>query len=67
MRIAPPILLVTTPLGMVFGLREAWRLAGPRMALLMGAMMTVIAAFGWWTVRRIRAERANSPRRPAGD
>jgi len=62
-RIARPILLVTTPLGMVFGLREAWRLAGPRMALLMAAMMAVIAAFGVWTVRTIRAERAREPGR----
>ena len=29
MRIARPMLLVTTPVGVVFGLREAWRLAGP--------------------------------------
>jgi len=56
MRIARPILLVTTPVGVVFGLREAWRLAGPRMALLMAAMLTVVGAFAWWTVRRIRAE-----------
>jgi hypothetical protein len=38
MRIARPILLVTTPIGVLFGLREAYRLAGPRMALLMAAM-----------------------------
>ena len=56
MRIARPILLVTTPVGVVFGLREAWRLAGPRMALLMAAMLTVVGAFVWWTVRRIRSE-----------
>ena len=56
MRIAKPILLVTTPLGVLFGLREAWRLAGPRMALLMACMVAVIGAFAWWTVRRIRAE-----------
>ena len=61
MRIAKPILLVTTPLGVAFGLREAWRLAGPRMALLMAAMLAVVGAFVWWTVRRIRAETEPSP------
>ncbi|HWJ05216.1 MAG TPA: hypothetical protein VNS57_05435 [Steroidobacteraceae bacterium] len=56
MRIAKPILLVTTPVGVLFGLREAWRLAGPRMAVLMALMLAVVGAFAWWTVRRIRAE-----------
>lgn len=57
MRIARPMLLVTTPVGVIFGLREAWRLAGPKMALLMAAMLTVVGALVWWTVRRIRAEK----------
>jgi hypothetical protein len=56
MRIARPILLVTTPVGVAFGLREAWRLAGPGMALLMAAMLTVVGALVWWTVRRIQQE-----------
>ena len=58
MRIAGPILLVSTPIGVIFGLREAWRLAGPKMALLMAAMIAVVGALVWWTVRRIRQERA---------
>ena len=57
MRIARPILLVTTPIGVAFGLREAWRIAGPGMALLMAAMLTVVGAFIWMTVRTIRRER----------
>jgi hypothetical protein len=57
-RIARPILLVTTPIGVVFGLREAWRLAGPKMAVLMALMLAVVSAFIWMTVRRIRAEQA---------
>lgn len=56
MRIARPILLVSTPVGVVFGLREAWRLAGPMMALLMAAMIAVVGAFIWMTVRTIRRE-----------
>lgn len=61
MRIARPILLVSTPLGVVFGLREAWRLAGPRMALLMATMLAVVGAFVWWTVRKIRSESDAGP------
>ena len=57
MRIARPILMVTTPIGVIFGLREAWRLAGPKMALLMAAMLAVVGALVWWTVRTIRAEK----------
>lgn len=57
MRIARPILLVSTPIGVVFGLREAWRLAGPLMALLMAAMIAVVGGFVWMTVRTIRRER----------
>lgn len=57
MRIAGPILLVSTPIGVVFGLREAWRLAGPGMAVLMAAMVAVVGGFAWMTVRTIRRER----------
>jgi hypothetical protein len=56
-RIARPMLLVTTPIGVVFGLREAWRLAGPGMAVLMAAMLGVVGALVWMTVRTIRRER----------
>lgn len=57
MRIARPILLVSTPIGVVFGLREAWRLAGPGMAVLMAAMLGVVGALLWMTVSTIRKER----------
>lgn len=60
MRIARPILMVTTPLGVAFGLREAWRLAGPGMAALMAAMLLVVGTLVWMTVRRIRQEHAAS-------
>ena len=60
MRIARPILLVSTPMGVAFGLREAWRLAGPGMAVLMAAMLVVVGTLVWMTVRRIRREHALS-------
>jgi hypothetical protein len=59
-RIARPILLVTTPIGVVFGLREAWRLAGPGMAVLMALLLAIVSAFIWMTVRTIRKERASA-------
>lgn len=72
MRIARPILLVSTPIGVIFGLREAWRLAGPKMAVLMALMLAVVGTLVWWTVQRIRAEQAteraaDNGRRLSGD
>lgn len=58
MRIARPLLLIWTPVGVVLGLREAWRLAGPKMTVLMAVMLGVVGAFLYWTVRRIRQEQA---------
>jgi hypothetical protein len=63
LRIARPILLVSTPIGVVFGLREAWRLAGPLMALLMAAMVAVVGGFVWMTVRTIRREQESGSER----
>ena len=56
MRIAKPLLAVTTPVGMAIGLYEAWQF-GPHLAVLMGLMMAVVAGLILFTVRRIRAER----------
>lgn len=58
MRIAKPLLLVTTPIGLAVGLYEGWRLAGG-LVFIMAALMSVIAvAFGTviYTVRKERAE-----------
>ena len=60
MRIARPILLVSTPIGVIFGLREAWRLAGPAMAVLMALLIAIVGAFIWMTVRTIRKEHASA-------
>jgi hypothetical protein len=57
MKIAKPILLVTTPIGMVFGLWEAYRLAGG-LVLLMAAMMGVIGAGFATVVATVRREKA---------
>jgi hypothetical protein len=57
MRIAKPLLLVMTPIGVVWGLIEAWRFHW-WLALLMGVLVGIISLFTWFTVRRIRADAA---------
>ena len=58
MRIAKPLLLVTTPIGLAIGLYEGWRLAGGLVFIMAALMMVIAAAFGTviWTIRRERAE-----------
>jgi len=57
MRIAKPMLLVMTPIGVGWGLVEAARFH-PALAFLMFLLVSVIGLFTWLTVRRIRSERA---------
>jgi hypothetical protein len=64
-RIAKPLLLVTTPLGMAGGLFEAYRLAGG-LVLLMAAMMGVIGVGCATLVATVRQEKAAERARLAG-
>src|SRR5262245_26465901 len=59
MRIAKPMLLISTPLGMIGGVYEAFRLAGG-LALLMIALMAMIAAAVAMLVLTIRREQRAS-------
>jgi hypothetical protein len=56
MRIAKPVLLTITPIGVGWGLLEAWRFHW-WLTVLMGTLLTVISLFMWSIVKRIRAER----------
>lgn len=56
MKIAKPVLLVSTPIGVAWGLLEAWRVRW-WLGLLMAALVGVISAFTWLTVRTILRER----------
>jgi hypothetical protein len=56
MRIAKPMLLVTTPVGVGWGLYEAWKV-GWWLGLLMAVMVSLLGVFSALTVRRIRRER----------
>ena len=68
MKIAKPLLLVTTPLGVIIGVYEGYRLAGGLVFLMVALLLLISAAIGMLvsTVRREEAlERARVD--PAGD
>lgn len=67
MRIAKPILLVTTPIGLAFGLYEAWRLAGG-LVVIMAMMIMLVGAAMLSVVLTVRREkRAESAARDKAD
>jgi hypothetical protein len=55
MRIAKPLLLITTPLGVLGGLYEAWRLAGG-LVFLMLALLSMMGCAVAMLVHTIREE-----------
>ena len=57
MKIAKPLILTMTPIGVAWGLVEAARFHW-WLAVLMGVLLGVISLFIWSVVRRIRADRA---------
>ena len=57
MRIAKPLLLITTPIGVVGGVYEAFRLAGG-LAFIMVALLLMISAAIGMLVMTIRKEEA---------
>ncbi len=58
MRIAKPILTVTTPVGVAWGWYEAWRFHW-WLAVLMAVLVAIVACFVWLTLRRIRLDAAS--------
>ena len=58
MRIAKPMLMITTPIGLALGLYEGWRLAGGLVFIMAALMLVIAAAFGSviYTIRKERAE-----------
>ena len=66
MRIAKPLLLVLTPIGVVVGLIHGYRVAGGLVVLMAGMLMIVgVAAFT--VVMAIRRERRDAAVRPSGN
>jgi len=56
MRIAKPMLLVTTPIGLIFGIYEGFRLAGG-LAFLMIALVSLISVAMATVVATVRREK----------
>ena len=58
MKIAKPLLLITTPLGVIGGVYEGYRLAGGLVFLMVALLLMISAAIGMLvsTVRREAAE-----------
>jgi hypothetical protein len=58
MRIAKPLLLIATPIGLVFGIYEGYRLAGGLVFLMIALISLIGVAMGTVvaTVRRERRE-----------
>jgi hypothetical protein len=63
-RIAKPLLLVTTPVGLAWGLYEGYKLAGG-LVVLMAAMICVIAVAMGSIVMTVRRERREERRKSA--
>jgi predicted MFS family arabinose efflux permease len=64
MKIAKPLLLVTTPIGLAIGVYEGWRLAGG-LVVIMVALMAVIGVAMASVVLTIRRERDAERRKSA--
>jgi predicted MFS family arabinose efflux permease len=62
MKIAKPLLMVTTPVGIVWGLYEGWRLAGG-LVFLMAALIGLIGVAMGSVVLTIRRERRQEEQR----
>ena len=62
MRIARPLLLITTPLGLLDGFYECYKLAGG-LLFLMGAMVGVVAVGFGTVIATIRREERESKTR----
>ena len=62
MRIAKPILVVSTPIGVAGGLYEAWRLAGGLVFLMIMLLAAVTAAIASVVVVARREQRSEAAR-----
>jgi uncharacterized protein (DUF58 family) len=66
MRIAKPLLLVLTPVGVVVGLIEGYRIAGG-LVVLMAAMLLIVGIAASTVVMTVRRERRAQAERPESE
>jgi hypothetical protein len=64
MRIAKPLLLITTPVGLLEGFYECYRLAGGLLFLMVAMVGVVAVGFGTVIATIRREERASKARSP---
>ena len=64
MRIAKPMLLILTPIGVAIGLVEGYRLAGG-LVVLMAAMLVIVGLAAATIVMTVRRERRQQTGRPS--
>jgi hypothetical protein len=64
MKIAKPMLLITTPIGVVGGLYEGYRLAGGLVLLMLALLMMMSAAVGMMVLTVRREASAEQRRKP---
>ena len=62
MKIAKPLLLVSTSVGVVIGLQEAWRLTGGLIVLMLVMLGGLTAAFAGVVATIRREQRADGER-----
>lgn len=67
MRIAKPLLLIMTPIGVVGGVYEAFRLAGGLAFIMVALLLTISAAIGTlvMTIRKEEAQQREAEVRSA--
>lgn len=67
MRIAKPLLLITTPIGVVGGVYEAFRLAGGLAFIMIALLLMISAAIGMlvMTIRKEEAQQREAAARSA--
>lgn len=67
MRIAKPLLLITTPIGVAGGVYEAFRLAGGLAFIMVALLLTISAAIGTlvMTIRKEEAQQREAEVRSA--
>ena len=67
MRIAKPLLLITTPIGVAGGVYEAFRLAGGLAFIMVALLLMISAAIGMlvMTIRKEEAQRRDAEARSA--
>lgn len=64
MRIGKPIMLATTPIGLILGVYEGYHLAGPVMTVAVVMILLFSAGIAWTVLRARREQQSGEPPAP---